>query len=289
MSNAAETIHNATGRAAAILAPDGQVVCQCGPTEGQYASAALTHGGELRLYGADLAPETLALAACLAERADCPPLPETVPAGQGNQVLLSIQCAPSLESESLLTAFAGAAQVQKGEADEYIVTVGLQQTEYGEVMEICACLLEDAANGLSTPFRIGVSGVYSAPEQAGDALRQARTARAGGAPIRMGEYKDCLLPGAAAHLPAGALAYLTGLIGIKGMEEFLRPDFARIFLAFLSKNLNISDTAREAYIHRNSLKYKLDKLYRISGLDLRKVNDAVVFNLLLTVAQSGEI
>ena len=50
---------------------------------------------------------------------------------------------------------------------------------------------------------------------------------------------------------------------------------------FFRKDLNLSDTARQLFIHRNTLVYRLDKVQRQVGLDLRKFEDAVTFKMLL--------
>ena len=50
---------------------------------------------------------------------------------------------------------------------------------------------------------------------------------------------------------------------------------------FFEKDLNLSDTARQLYIHRNTLTYRLDKIEKIIGLDLRRFEDAVTFKMLL--------
>lgn len=49
---------------------------------------------------------------------------------------------------------------------------------------------------------------------------------------------------------------------------------------FLAKDLNLSDTARQLYIHRNTLVYRLDKVQRQIGLDLRRFEDALTFKML---------
>lgn len=49
---------------------------------------------------------------------------------------------------------------------------------------------------------------------------------------------------------------------------------------FFRKDLNLSDTARQLFIHRNTLVYRLDKVQRLTGLDLRRFDDAVTFKIL---------
>ncbi len=54
------------------------------------------------------------------------------------------------------------------------------------------------------------------------------------------------------------------------------------------QNLNISKTAKELYMHRNTLIYRLDKLKRITGLDVSCFDDAVILRLMLAVSRLGE-
>lgn len=56
---------------------------------------------------------------------------------------------------------------------------------------------------------------------------------------------------------------------------------------FFQKDLNLSDTARQLYIHRNTLVYRLDKIQRQTGLDLRRFEDAITFRMLLLLGKSG--
>ena len=55
---------------------------------------------------------------------------------------------------------------------------------------------------------------------------------------------------------------------------------------FFAKDLNLSDTARQLYIHRNTLVYRLDKVQRQTGLDLRKFDDAVTFKMMMLLGKN---
>lgn len=52
---------------------------------------------------------------------------------------------------------------------------------------------------------------------------------------------------------------------------------------FFDNNLNVSETSRQLYIHRNTLVYRLDKLQKMTGLDLRNFDDAIIFKITLMV------
>lgn len=53
---------------------------------------------------------------------------------------------------------------------------------------------------------------------------------------------------------------------------------------FFADNLNISETARHLYIHRNTLVYRLEKIQKITGLDVRVFEDALTFKIALMVS-----
>ncbi len=54
---------------------------------------------------------------------------------------------------------------------------------------------------------------------------------------------------------------------------------------FFDNNLNVSETSRQLYIHRNTLVYRLDKLQKSTGLDLRVFEDAITFKIALMVVR----
>lgn len=54
---------------------------------------------------------------------------------------------------------------------------------------------------------------------------------------------------------------------------------------FFENNLNVSETSRQLYIHRNTLVYRLDKLEKSTGLDLRIFDDAITFKIALMVVK----
>ena len=53
---------------------------------------------------------------------------------------------------------------------------------------------------------------------------------------------------------------------------------------FFDNNLNISETARQLYIHRNTLVYRLEKIQKKTGLDVRVFDDALTFKIAMMVS-----
>ena len=57
---------------------------------------------------------------------------------------------------------------------------------------------------------------------------------------------------------------------------------------FFENNLNVSETSRQLYVHRNTLVYRLEKLQKSTGLDIRKFDDALTAKIALMVVNHSE-
>ena len=62
------------------------------------------------------------------------------------------------------------------------------------------------------------------------------------------------------------------------LRFYMLPETIR---AFFQNDLNVSTTARQLFIHRNTLLYRIEKIRKATGLDLRKFDDAVIFRMLM--------
>ncbi len=69
----------------------------------------------------------------------------------------------------------------------------------------------------------------------------------------------------------------------KDSLEQLDNDTIFTIQKFFENSLNISETARKLYVHRNTLVYRLDKIQKNTGLDLRHFDDAIIFKIAMMV------
>ncbi|MBE5868751.1 MAG: PucR family transcriptional regulator [Lachnospiraceae bacterium] len=69
-----------------------------------------------------------------------------------------------------------------------------------------------------------------------------------------------------------------------GPDEFDEETLTTIY-KFFENSLNVSETSRQLFIHRNTLVYRLDKLQKSTGLDLRVFEDAITFKIALMVVK----
>jgi len=69
----------------------------------------------------------------------------------------------------------------------------------------------------------------------------------------------------------------------KNPIETLDEDTLETINRFFENNLNVSETSRKLYVHRNTLVYRLEKIKKITGLDLREFDHAIVFKVAMMV------
>ena len=69
----------------------------------------------------------------------------------------------------------------------------------------------------------------------------------------------------------------------EGIPEELDEEILTTVNTFLDNNLNVSETARQLYVHRNTLLYRLEKLEKLTGLDIRVFEDALTLKIALMV------
>lgn len=69
----------------------------------------------------------------------------------------------------------------------------------------------------------------------------------------------------------------------EGSYEALDHETLFTIQKFFENNLNVSETSRQLYVHRNTLVYRLDKILKITGLDLRNFDDAIIFKVAMLV------
>ena len=76
-----------------------------------------------------------------------------------------------------------------------------------------------------------------------------------------------------------SLEYFRNTIFTEEFFNFLDDEIISTIDVFFQCNLNITDASQKLYIHRNTLIYRLDKILRITGYDIRKFNDAMIFKI----------
>ncbi len=193
---------------------------------------------------------------------------------------------------SELTSFLS--QYAAGEADTAVVVTGKdcafikfmgEDSEYQSSADFAGFLARSLLEEVGIKVRIGVGGTVRHFEEIAASYRQANAAlRMSGIFNSKGEvhtYREYVLVKMLEDLPEAKLSeYLSVLLEGEAKELLKDEDMVNTAEEFLENNLNVSETSRNLYMHRNTLMYRLDKIEKVMGLNLRNFSDAVTFRVI---------
>ena len=148
-------------------------------------------------------------------------------------------------------------------------------------------ILSKAQSEYAAKLLIGISSVVEKLKDLARAYKEARIA------LEVGKVFDVECPIMSyENLGIGRLIYQlpTTLCDIflqevfkKGSLESLDRETLMTVQSFFENNLNVSETSRKLFVHRNTLVYRLEKIRKLTGLDLREFDHAVTFKVALMV------
>ena len=173
------------------------------------------------------------------------------------------------------------------EQDVVIVKEIARGTETEEIENYCRSIIDAALASHGLKALVGVSSVVDNLKDLARAYKEARIA------FEVGKVFDIEKPVISyENLGIGRLIYQlpTTLCEIflsevfkKGSLESLDRETLMTVQSFFENNLNVSETSRKLFVHRNTLVYRLEKIRKLSGLDLREFDHAVTFKVALMV------
>ncbi len=100
-------------------------------------------------------------------------------------------------------------------------------------------------------------------------------------PGKVHSYREFILVKMLEEIPDSKLAqYFSEITDEHCKEVFDDEEMLGTAEAFLQSSLNVSETSRTLYMHRNTLLYRLDKIEKATGLNIRQFSDAVSFRVL---------
>ncbi len=161
----------------------------------------------------------------------------------------------------------------------------VQPDEEIEDLKQFACALnETVMNETGLIVSVGIGNIIKDVSELHNSYRQARRALEIGRVFRPDEhvliYYSLMLERFLSTLSSETAMHYHGLLFNQENSRLFSDEMLQTIEMFFKKDLNLSDTARQLYIHRNTLVYRLDKVQRQTGLDLRRFDDAVTFKML---------
>lgn len=85
------------------------------------------------------------------------------------------------------------------------------------------------------------------------------------------------------QLPTTLCKLFLNEVFVDGAYELLDPETMVTIQKFFENSLNVSETSRQLFVHRNTLVYRLDKILKLTGKDLRNFDDAIHFKVAMMV------
>ncbi|MBQ8688860.1 MAG: helix-turn-helix domain-containing protein [Clostridia bacterium] len=148
-------------------------------------------------------------------------------------------------------------------------------------------MLKTASEASGTKLLIGISSIVDNLKDLARAYKEAKIS------LEVGKVFDIEKPVMSyENLGIGRLIYQlpTTLCEIFLQEVFKRGSLDSLdretlmtVQSFFENNLNVSETSRKLFVHRNTLVYRLEKIRKLTGLDLREFDHAVTFKVALMV------
>ena len=173
------------------------------------------------------------------------------------------------------------------EQDIVIVKEVSEDTTPEDLMEYAQGILKTASDEYGAKLLIGISSVVENLRDLARAYKEAKIS------LEVGKVFDIEKPLMSyENLGIGRLIYQlpTTLCEIflqevfkRGSLESLDRETLMTVQAFFENNLNVSETSRKLFVHRNTLVYRLEKIRKLTGLDLREFDHAVTFKVALMV------
>ena len=166
----------------------------------------------------------------------------------------------------------------------------LEQELSGEELYAIAKTMEDTLrNELYIKSVIGIGTVVFHLRELADAYKEAQTA------IDVGKvfdteksiinYENLGIGRLIYQLPTTLCDIFLTEVFKKNSIDSLDQETLFTINKFFENNLNVSETSRKLFVHRNTLVYRLEKIKKLTGLDLRQFDHAIVFKVALMVCK----
>lgn len=169
--------------------------------------------------------------------------------------------------------------------EEHIVLVKelKSKDDKAEIEKIAAIIIDNLNAESMVKAHVGIGTVVDDIKDIGRSFKEAQTALQVGAIFENDKtivsYEKLGIGRLIYQLPETLCRIFLKEVFPDGALESLDDETMITIQKFFENDLNISETSRQLYVHRNTLVYRLEKIYKITGLDLRKLDDAIIFKV----------
>ena len=174
-----------------------------------------------------------------------------------------------------------------GESDVVLVKEVEENTEIREIEELAASIAETLNTEFYTKVSIGISTIVDGLKDLARAYKEARISLEVGKVFdtekNIVSYENLGIGRLIYQLPTTLCEIFLDEVFKRGSLDSLDRETLMTVQSFFENNLNVSETSRKLFVHRNTLVYRLEKIRKLTGLDLREFEHAVTFKVALMV------
>ena len=156
-----------------------------------------------------------------------------------------------------------------------------------EIDRTAKSIVDTLNTELMIKAQIGIGSIVDSVREIGRSYREAQTALQIGSIFESDkaiiDYNNLGIGRLIYQLPTTMCKLFLKEVFKEGSFEALDSETLHTIQKFFENNLNVSETSRQLYVHRNTLVYRLDKIQKITGLDLRNFDDAIIFKVSMLV------
>ncbi|MBR5344069.1 MAG: helix-turn-helix domain-containing protein [Oscillospiraceae bacterium] len=175
------------------------------------------------------------------------------------------------------------------ESDLVLIKGGSGADNGEEMLEVARNIEKTLQRELGVQCVIGISTEANHLRELADRYKEAQVAievgRVFDSDKSIVNYESLGLGRIIYQLPTTLCEMFLNEVFKKSPIETLDEDTIETINRFFENNLNVSETSRKLYVHRNTLVYRLEKIKKITGLDLREFDHAIVFKVAMMVKQ----
>ena len=179
--------------------------------------------------------------------------------------------------------------ISMNEKDIVIVKLLRSVESLDDAVEASELAMQRLKEELGIPTVVGISTAAEHLRELADRYKEAQVAIEVGSIFEEDKniikYDSLGLGRIIYQLPTRLCEMFLNEVFKKNPIESLDEDTLETIDRFFENNLNVSETSRKLYVHRNTLVYRLEKIKKITGLDLREFDHAIVFKVALMVKQ----
>lgn len=173
------------------------------------------------------------------------------------------------------------------ETDVVLVKEVKATTDVKELYKVARGVEQTLENELQIKCLIGIGTVATQLKDLAKSYKEAQVALEVGMVFEdektIVNYENLGLGRLIYQLPTTLCEMFLSEIFKKGSIDALDQETLFTIQKFFENNLNVSETSRKLFVHRNTLVYRLEKIKKLTGLDLREFDHAIVFKVALMV------